>query len=216
MGNPGCGRLRNGRTSSGNKDMLSFPAYAGKYGTFSGTEPDGALFFPSAGSVQEVCGEDFHCAQAPFSMKMMMSCVRYGETTMLSAAVYPLRRPVRKCSSSVPVPTWQSVCCTRSTAVWMRRPRRRSDRSIKPITSEYLDYDEVMHRYDVMMEWLADLYVNILNLIQYMHDKYYYEATQMALIDTKRTPYICNRNCRLLTCGRFPERDQVCQGKDDP
>ena len=54
----------------------------------------------------------------------------------------------------------------------------------KAITSEYLDYDEVMHRYDVMMEWLADLYVNILNLIQYMHDKYYYEATQMALIDT--------------------------------
>lgn len=54
----------------------------------------------------------------------------------------------------------------------------------RPITSEYLDYDEVMHRYDIMMEWLADLYVNILNLIQYMHDKYYYEATQMALIDT--------------------------------
>ena len=53
-----------------------------------------------------------------------------------------------------------------------------------PITSEYLDYDEVMHKYDIMMEWLADLYVNILNLIQYMHDKYYYEASQMALIDT--------------------------------
>lgn len=54
----------------------------------------------------------------------------------------------------------------------------------RPITSEYLDYDEVMHKYDGMMEWLADLYVNILNLIQYMHDKYYYEASQMALIDT--------------------------------
>lgn len=53
-----------------------------------------------------------------------------------------------------------------------------------PITSEYLDYDAVMHKYDIMMEWLADLYVNILNLIQYMHDKYYYEASQMALIDT--------------------------------
>ena len=53
-----------------------------------------------------------------------------------------------------------------------------------PITSEYLDYDEVMHKYDLMMEWLADLYVNILNLIQYFHDKYYYEASQMALIDT--------------------------------
>lgn len=54
----------------------------------------------------------------------------------------------------------------------------------KPITSEYLDCDEVMHKYDIMMDWLSGLYVNILNLIQYMHDKYYYEASQMALIDT--------------------------------
>ena len=54
----------------------------------------------------------------------------------------------------------------------------------KPITSEYLDYDEVMQKYDVMMDWLAGLYVNTLNLIQYMHDKYYYEAAEMALIDT--------------------------------
>ena len=54
----------------------------------------------------------------------------------------------------------------------------------KPITSEYLDYDEVIKKYDVMMDWLAGLYVNTLNLIQYMHDKYYYEAAEMALIDT--------------------------------
>ena len=53
-----------------------------------------------------------------------------------------------------------------------------------PITSEYLDYDEVIKKYDVMMDWLAGLYVNVLNLIQYMHDKYYYEAAEMALIDT--------------------------------
>jgi formate C-acetyltransferase len=52
------------------------------------------------------------------------------------------------------------------------------------ITSEYLDYDEVIKKYDVMMDWLAGLYVNVLNLIQYMHDKYYYEAAEMALIDT--------------------------------
>ena len=54
----------------------------------------------------------------------------------------------------------------------------------RPITSEYLDFDEVMANYDVMMDWLAGLYVNVLNLIQYMHDKYYYEAAEMALIDT--------------------------------
>lgn len=53
-----------------------------------------------------------------------------------------------------------------------------------PITSEYLDFDEVMHKFDLMMDWLAGLYVNTLNLIHYMHDKYYYEAAEMALIDT--------------------------------
>ena len=53
-----------------------------------------------------------------------------------------------------------------------------------PITSEYLSYDEVLPKYVAMMDWLAGLYVNTLNLIQYMHDKYYYEAAEMALIDT--------------------------------
>lgn len=53
-----------------------------------------------------------------------------------------------------------------------------------PITSDVLDYAEVAHKYDQMLDWLAGLYVNILNLIQYMHDKYYYEAEEMALIDT--------------------------------
>lgn len=53
----------------------------------------------------------------------------------------------------------------------------------RPITSEYLDYNEVMERYEDMMEWLAGLYVNTLNVIHYMHDKYCYEKAQMALHD---------------------------------
>ncbi len=53
-----------------------------------------------------------------------------------------------------------------------------------PVTSEYLDYDDVMTKYDAMLEWLAELYVNTLNVIHYMHDKYYYESAEMALIDT--------------------------------
>ena len=52
-----------------------------------------------------------------------------------------------------------------------------------PITSEYLDYDEVMRKYDAMMRWLAEVYVNTLNVIHYMHDKYCYEKLQMALHD---------------------------------
>ena len=59
----------------------------------------------------------------------------------------------------------------------------------KPVTSDVLEYDEVVAKFEKMMDWLADLYVNVLNLIHYMHDKYYYEAAEMALIDTdvKRT-----------------------------
>ena len=52
------------------------------------------------------------------------------------------------------------------------------------ITSEYLDYNEVLKKYGKMMEWLARVYVRTLNIIHYMHDKYYYEAAEMALIDT--------------------------------
>ena len=55
---------------------------------------------------------------------------------------------------------------------------------LRPITTDVLDYEEVMHRYEQMMDWLAGLYVHTLNLIHFMHDKYYYEAAQMALIDT--------------------------------
>ena len=57
----------------------------------------------------------------------------------------------------------------------------------RPITSDYLDYDEVMHKYDEMMKWLANVYVNTLNVIHYMHDKYCYEKIQMALHDKNVT-----------------------------
>ena len=53
----------------------------------------------------------------------------------------------------------------------------------RPVTGDYLDYDDVMAKYDDMMEWLAGLYVNTLNVIHYMHDKYSYERVQMALHD---------------------------------
>lgn len=54
-----------------------------------------------------------------------------------------------------------------------------------PITSEYLDYDEVVERYDQILDWLAELYINTLNVIHYMHDKYNYERLQMALHDVE-------------------------------
>ena len=59
----------------------------------------------------------------------------------------------------------------------------------RPITAEYLDYDEVMERYEDMMKWLAGVYVNALNIIHYMHDKYSYESLQMALHDANLKYY---------------------------
>ncbi|SET59257.1 formate C-acetyltransferase [Oceanobacillus limi] len=53
----------------------------------------------------------------------------------------------------------------------------------EPITTEYLDYEEVTNKYDIMLDWLADLYVNSLNIIHYMHDRYSYERVEMALHD---------------------------------
>ena len=73
---------------------------------------------------------------------------------------------------------------TLSTVVLMRRTKVQVGPAYQPITSEYLDFDEVMEKYDEMMEWLSKLYVDTLNMIHYMHDKYYYEAAQMSLIDT--------------------------------
>ncbi len=61
---------------------------------------------------------------------------------------------------------------------------------MKPLDSEKLDYDEVMKRFDIYIEWLSHLYVNTMNIIHYMHDKYAYEKTQMALHDTDVTRFM--------------------------
>ena len=53
----------------------------------------------------------------------------------------------------------------------------------EPITSEYLDYDEVMQKFDILMDWVARVYINALNIIHYMHDKYCYESLEFALHD---------------------------------
>jgi formate C-acetyltransferase len=65
--------------------------------------------------------------------------------------------------------------------------------AFQPITSEYLNYDEVVQKYDAMLDWLCELYVNTLNVIHYMHDKYSYERIEMALHDRKIV--------RTMACG---------------
>ena len=89
-------------------------------------------------------------------------------------------------------------------------------RSINRSPPSILITMRLSQKYDVMMDWLAGLYVNTLNLIQYMHDKYYYEAAEMALIDTDVQQNLRNRYRWILPCGRLPERNQVRKGKGCP
>ena len=88
--------------------------------------------------------------------------------------------------------------------------------SYKPIMSEYLDYDEVMEKYDVMMDWLVDLYVNTLNLIQYMHDKYYYEAAELALMDTELERTFATGIAGFSHAVDSFKCDQICKSKSNP
>ncbi|BDR56356.1 formate C-acetyltransferase [Xylocopilactobacillus apis] len=75
----------------------------------------------------------------------------------------------------------------------------------EPITSEYIDYDEFMKKFDKQMDWLADIYVNALNVIHFSHDKYYYEAAQLALKDTR-----LNRTFATGISGFSHAVDSIC------
>ncbi len=82
----------------------------------------------------------------------------------------------------------------------------------RPITSEYLDYDEVMDGYKDMMKWLASVYVNALNIIHYMHDKYCYERSADGSPRQEGDPLVRHRHRRPVRGGRLPVRHQVRQG----
>ena len=97
----------------------------------------------------------------------------------------------------------------------------------RPVDTEYLEYDDVMQKFDDMMEWLAELYVNTLNVIHYMHDKYCYEKLQMALHDREVKRYFATGIAGLsvvadslsaisFCCSRLPVRNQIREGEARP
>ena len=88
-----------------------------------------------------------------------------------------------RCSSSAPGPTSPSACSTPSTAAATRSAASRSGRRSSRSQGDYLDFDDVLDRFEKMMDWLAGVYVNAMNIIHYMHDKYAYERIEMALHD---------------------------------
>ena len=170
--------------SHGNKDRLPFLTYIREYGTFSGAKPDSTLFFHV-------------CRRTSRNMQLIFP----SETSSIQYENDDVMRPVWGDDYSI-------CCCVSATetgkeiqffgaranlakcllyAINGGVDEKNKDQvgpKYRPITSEYLDYDEVMEKYDAMMDWLAELYVETLNMIHYMHDKYYYEAAEMALIDT--------------------------------
>ena len=79
---------------------------------------------------------------------------------MESHVVYSAMRMVNKCNSSVLVRTWRKRGCMQSMAGSTKNQKRKWTAKFQPITSEYLDYNEVMEKYDTMMDWICDLYVN--------------------------------------------------------
>ena len=128
-------------------------------------------------------------------------------TTTLSAAVYRQHRQVRKCSSSVQEQTLLSVLLY---AINGGVDAKTGDAGRPGSTDLLLRSTSTMTRlwtrYDDMMEWLAEVYVRTLNVIQYMHDKYYYEAAELALMDTDCTAVRLQRVSQdfLTLLTRFP------------
>ena len=99
----------------------------------------------------------------------------------LSAAVFPQQKQEKKSSCSVHVQTLPRLCPHAFNGGFDEKHRIQCGPAMQRITSEYADYDEVIEKFDWWMDWLADIYVNVLNLIHYMHDKYYYEAAEIWL-----------------------------------
>ena len=107
----------------------------------------------------------------------------HGATTARLPAAFRRCWSASRCSFSARAPTSPSVCSTPSTAAAMKSPASRSGRPSEPVEGEYLEFDDVVGRFEKMMEWLAGVYVNAMNVIHYMHDKYAYERIEMALHD---------------------------------
>ena len=117
------------------------------------------------------------------SSRATRSCAAPGATTGRSPAACRRCSWASRCSSSGPGPTSPSACCTRSTAGATRSSGEQVAPKLGAVEGDVLDFDDVIARFERMMDWLAGVYVNAMNVIHYMHDKYAYERIEMALHD---------------------------------
>ena len=165
------------------KTSFRYPADALQPRPRAGAEPDDLVFAAAARWVPAVSPPRSRSTPARSSSRATRSCAAPGATTARSPAACRRCWSASRCSSSAPAPTSPSACSTRSTAAATRSAASRSARRRSRSQGEYLDFDDVLDKFEKMMDWLAGVYVNAMNVIHYMHDKYAYERIEMALHD---------------------------------
>ena len=160
-----------------------FLPHPGEHGPRPRAQPDRPLLLGPARGLQEVRRQGLHRHQLGAVRERRRDEAGLGRR--LFHLLLRVRHPDRQ-GDAVLRRTGQpgQVPAVRHQRRRGRKEPRAGGPGYAPITSEYLTYDEVLPKYVQMLDWLAGLYVNVLNLIQYMHDKYYYEEAEMALIDT--------------------------------
>ena len=152
-------------------------------GPGAGAESDDLVFAAPAGRLSQLRREGRDRHQLDSIRERRDHAPRAGATTARSPAASRRCWSASRCSSSAPAPTSPSACSTPSTAAGTKSPASRSARRSEPVEGDYLDFDDVLDRFEKMMDWLAGVYVNAMNVIHYMHDKYAYERIEMALHD---------------------------------
>ena len=171
------------RPIAGHEDELPLPADALQPRPGAGTEPDDLVLAADAGRLPPIRRARWRSTPARCSSRATRSCAAPGATTARLPAACRRCSSASRCSSSAPARTWPSACCMRSTADVTRSAANRSRRCSSRSKATYLDFDDVLGKFERMMDWLAGVYVNAMNIIHYMHDKYAYERIEMALHD---------------------------------
>ena len=171
------------RPVAGDQDELPLSADALQPRSGAGAESDDLVLAAAARRRSGASPPRSPSTPARSSSRATRSCAARGATTGRSRAACRRCWSASRCSSSAPAPTSPSACSTPSTAGGTKSAANRSARRSSRCRATYLEFDDVLEKFERMMDWLAGVYVNAMNIIHYMHDKYAYERIEMALHD---------------------------------
>ena len=165
------------------KQQLPLPADALQSRAGAGAQSDDLVHAAACRSISAASPPRSRSTPARSSSRATRSCAAPGATTARSPAASRRCASASRCSSSAPAPTSPNACSMRSTAAGTRSPASRSRPPSGPCEGDILEFDDVLEKFEHMMDWLAGVYVSAMNVIHYMHDKYAYERIEMALHD---------------------------------